>query len=247
MPAAVPVIAAGAAVAGTATSVYSAVKGSKSASQQADAASSTADAQTMIAAKQADLAQAQWDRYLETFAPFENQLIAEAQQPSSDSSSLMAQIGAINRQYGDAGGNIRAMMGGKNPYGAGVNYGFQRSNELNRFRDVSKAYSDWGQQQQALKQQRLQNMMQVANLGRGLSTGATSGYQGASSAYGNAAGTYGNLASLYNNAAQTAGQGVGNSIGNLYQLYALSNQGGSGYGYDPTLQAWVSGAQYNTH
>lgn len=246
MPA-VPAIAAVATVAGAATSVYSAIKGSKSASQQADAASSTADAQTMIAAKQADLAQAQWDRYLETFAPFENQLIAEAQQPSSDSSSLMAQIGAINRQYGDAGGNIRAMMGGKNPYGAGVNYGFQRSNELNRFRDVSKAYSDWGQQQQALKQQRLQNMMQVANLGRGLSTGATSSYQGASSAYGNAAGTYGNLASLYNNAAQTAGQGVGNSIGNLYQLYALSNQGGSGYGYDPTLQAWVSGAQYNTH
>lgn len=246
MPA-VPAIAAVATVAGAATSVYSAIKGSKSASQQADAASSTADAQTMIAAKQADLAQAQWDRYLETFAPFENQLIAEAQQPSSDSSSLMAQIGAINRQYGDAGGNIRAMMGGKNPYGAGVNYGFQRSNELNRFRDVSKAYSDWGQQQQALKQQRLQNMMQVANLGRGLSTGATSGYQGASSAYGNAAGTYGNLASLYNNAAQTAGQGVGNSIGNLYQLYALSNQGGSGYGYDPTLQAMVSGAQYLTH
>jgi len=194
----------------------------------------------MIAAKQADLAQAQWDRYLETFAPLENQLIAEAQQPSSDSSSLMAQIGAINRQYGDAGGNIRAMMGGKNPYGAGVNYGFQRSNELNRFRDVSKAYSDWGQR-------RLQNMMQVANLGRGLSTGATSGYQGASSAYGNAAGTYGNLASLYNNAAQTAMQGVGNSIGNLYQLYALSNRGGSGYGYDPTLQAMVSGAQYLTH
>lgn len=246
MPA-VPAIAAVATVAGAATSVYSAIKGSKSASQQADAASSTADAQTMIAAKQAELAQAQWDRYLETFAPFENQLIAEAQQPSSDSSSLMAQIGAINRQYGDAGGNIRAMMGGKNPYGAGVNYGFQRSNELNRFRDVSKAYSDWGQQQQALKQQRLQNMMQVANLGRGLSTGATSGYQGASSAYGNAAGTYGNLASLYNNAAQTAGQGVGNSIGNLYQLYALSNQGGSGYGYDPTLQAMVSGAQYLTH
>jgi hypothetical protein len=240
-----------AAVVGTAatigSSVYGAVKGSKSASQQAHAASSTADAQTMIAAKQAELAQAQWDRYLETFAPFENQLIAEAQQPSSDSSSLMAQIGAINRQYGDAGGNIRAMMGGKNPYGAGVNYGFQRSNELNRFRDVSKAYSDWGQQQQALKQRRLQNMMQVANLGRGLSTGATSGYQGASSAYGNAAGTYGNLASLYNNAAQTAAQGVGNSIGNLYQLYALSNQGGSGYGYDPTLQAMVSGAQYLTH
>ena len=233
-------VAAAAAVAGAATSVYSAVKGSKLASQQADAASSAAHAQTMIAAKQADLAQAQWDRYLETFAPFENQLIAEVQQPSSDSSSLMAQIGAINRQYGDAGGNIRAMMGGKNPYGAGVNYGFQRSNELNRFRDVSKAYSDWGQR-------RLQNMMQVANLGRGLSTGATSGYQGASSAYGNAAGTYGNLASLYNNAAQTAGQGVGNSIGNLYQLYALSNQGGSGYGYDPTLQAMVSGAQYLTH
>lgn len=233
-----------AAVVGTAatvgSSIYGAVKGSKSAGQAADAASSTADAQTMIAAKQADLAQAQWDRYLETFAPFENQLIAEAQQPSSDSSSLMAQIGAINRQYGDAGGNIRAMMGGKNPYGAGVNYGFQRSNELNRFRDVSKAYSDWGQR-------RLQNMMQVANLGRGLSTGATSGYQGASSAYGNAAGTYGNLASLYNNAAQTAAQGVGNSIGNLYQLYALSNQGGSGYGYDPTLQAMVSGAQYLTH
>jgi hypothetical protein len=233
-------VAAAAAVAGAATSIYSAVKGSKSAGQAADAASSTADAQTMIAAKQAELAQAQWDRYLETFAPLENQLIAEAQQPSSDSSSLMAQIGAINRQYGDAGGNIRAMMGGKNPYGAGVNYGFQRSNELNRFRDVSKAYSDWGQR-------RLQNMMQVANLGRGLSTGATSGYQGASSAYGNAAGTYGNLASLYNNAAQTAAQGVGNSIGNLYQLYALSNQGGSGYGYDPTLQAMVSGAQYLTH
>jgi len=233
-------VAAAAAVAGAAASVYSAVKGSKSAGQAADAASSTADAQTMIAAKQAELAQAQWDRYLETFAPFENQLIAEVQQPSSDSSSLMAQIGAINRQYGDAGGNIRAMMGGKNPYGAGVNYGFQWSNELNRFRDVSKAYSDWGQR-------RLQNMMQVANLGRGLSTGATSGYQGASSAYGNAAGTYGNLASLYNNAAQTAGQGVGNSIGNLYQLYALSNQGGSGYGYDPTLQAMVSGAQYLTH
>lgn len=233
-------VAAAAAVAGAATSIYSAVKGSKSAGQAAEAASSTADAQTMIAAKQAELAQAQWDRYLETFAPFENQLIAEVQQPSSDSSSLMAQIGAINRQYGDAGGNIRAMMGGKNPYGAGVNYGFQRSNELNRFRDVSKAYSDWGQQ-------RLQNMMQVANLGRGLSTGATSGYSGASSAYGNAAGTYGNLASLYNNAAQTAGQGVGNFIGNLYQLYALSNQGSGGYGYDPALQSLVSGAQYITH
>lgn len=223
-------------VASVGSSLYGMVSGSQAAGSASDAASSAADAQTLIAAKQADLAQAQWDRYLATFAPLENALVSEVQKPARESAGFLAQMGSINRNYADSGANIRSMMGGKNPYGSGASYGAQRSNELNRTKALSSAESTWNQN-------RLGNMMSVANLGRNLSTNAASGYSGASSGYGNAAGTYGSLAQMYGSAASSAGSSLGSGLGNLYQSY-LYSQPSNNY-YDSALQTWVNQPVYH--
>ena len=256
-------IATVAGIAGAATSVGGAVAGMVSGSDEAgsaaDSQQSSSKAMELIAAKQADIAQqqqdiakAQWDRYLATFAPLENAMVSEAQASPTDARSdpgFLSTMGTINRNYANSGANIRSMMGGKNPYGSGVAYGAQRSNELNRTRDIAKTEAGYDQ---ALDTQRWNRLSTMANLGRGLSGGASSAYGtaastlgGAASSYGNAASNYGNLATMYGNQAGGAASSLGSGLGNLYQMYALSNRqtttpntatSWQPYGYDSTWE-----------
>lgn len=218
------------------SSIYGMVSGSEEAGSASDAQQSSTKNAELIAAKQVDIAQqqqdiaqAQWDRYLATFAPLEDAMVSEAQASPTDArsdSGFLSTMGTINRNYANTGANIRSMMGGKNPYGSGVAYGAQRSNELNRVRDVAKAETSYDQK---LDEQRWNRLSTMANLGRGLSGGASSSYGSASSSlgnaastYGNAASSYGNLASMYGNLSGSSGSSLGSSLGNLYQMYALS-------------------------
>lgn len=198
-------------------------------SQSSGYAGRAADAQTRIAEEQAALAREQWNRYLNAFAPLEDRMIAEAQTPARESPGFLSMAGGINRRYGDSAGNIRRMMGGAYPGGAGVSFGAQRANELNRTRDLTKAEASWNDN-------RWNRMLGIAGLGRSLPATATAGYASAGN-------QYGSLANMYGNLAGQAYGGVGQGLGNLYQWYALSNRSNpgqgsyySGYGYDPSWE-----------
>lgn len=217
-------MAMGAAIAGIAASAVSAgtsIYGAVSASDSAGSAASSASDSTSVLS---DIAKSQWDRYLATFAPMENELVAEVQQPARQNAGFLAEMGSINRQYGNSGSNIRAMMGGKNPYGSGLSYGYQRSNELNRTKTLAGAESTYNQN-------RLNNMMRVASLGQGLVNAAGSNA-------GNAANSYANLAKMYSNQASSAGESAGSSFGNLLDMASLlkGTSGGSVTSiYDPNI------------
>ncbi len=206
--------------ASAATSLFSGISGAGAAGDMAEAQAGAANAQTA-------LAKAQWARYLEAFAPLENQMIQEAQTPARETPGFLSMMGGINRNYADQGANIRRMMGGRYQYGGGLETSAQASNELNRTKAVAGAEADWNNQ-------RWSRMMGIAGYGRGLPSQAMAGY-------GSAAGTYGNLANMYGNASQQAFGGVGQGLGNLAQLSLLSgNSGGSlipnwGAGMMPTL------------
>lgn len=250
---------------GAATSVgstiYGMVEGSDEAGSATDAQQSSTRNAELIAAKQVDiaqqqqdLAQAQWDRYLATFAPLEDTMVSEAKASPTDARSdpgFLSTMGTINRNYANTGANLRAMMGGKNPYGSGAAYGVQRTNELNRVRDIAKTQAGYDQK---LDDQKWNRLTTMANIGRGLSGGASSSFGGAASTlggaastYGNAASQYGNLASMYGNLAGSSGSSLGSSLGNLYQMYALSktptttptttpSTSWQPYGYDPSWE-----------
>ena len=163
-----------------------------------------------MAKQQADLAQQQWDRYLSVFSPLENQMITEAQTPARESPGFLAEMGGINQRYGDASGNLRRMMGGTYSSGAGVAAAGQRSLDLNRGKSLASAESNYNNQ-------RWDRMLGMANLGRGLPATSTAGLASAGN-------LYGSLANMYGNLSGQAFGGVGQGVGNLYQMYALYNR-----------------------
>jgi hypothetical protein len=219
------------AVGGLAMSAAGTVGGLVGGSKAAGAASDAADAQTRLAAEQAALAREQWDRYLKVFAPYEEKLLAEAATPTRESPGYLAQMGTINRQYADTGANLRRMMGGRYESGGGIEAAIQSGLERNRVRDVAKA-------QNAHENERWNKMMGIAGFGRNLPATATAGYQGAGS-------QYGSLANMYGNLSGQAFGGVGQGIGNLMQMYALSRP--QVRSTTPSTGAsWLGNAMYET-
>jgi hypothetical protein len=206
-------------VVGAGASIFGSVKSSK-------AAGSASDSQSDLAQAQADIARAQWKRYVEAYEPIENKLLAEAQQPTREAPGFLSMVGGINRNYADSSANLRRMMGGAYPSGAGESLGQQRSLYLNRTRDLGRTETGW-------ENQRLANMMNVASIGRNLPANATAGLQGAAS-------TYGDLARMYGGLSGQGFGGVGQGLGNMLQMYALSNRNSTGgptryqYGWDQT-------------
>jgi len=194
---------------GGAASAYSAHK-------QGEAAEDAAKAQEKSIDWQKEQADRQWERYLEKFAPIEDRLTEEVVKPVEEQSGFKSMVDSsmshIDKNYNDSSAGLRRAMGGRYQYGSGVESAFQNTNELNKAEKKSDTYSNL---YQAADQNRFSNMMQTANLGQGHSANAQQ-------AYSNAANSYGNMASTHANAAANAWQGVGNTAGNLTQMYMFN-------------------------
>lgn len=198
-----------AAVVGSVATVAGTAYGMSQSSKASKAASSAADSSSYYYNTLADIAANNQQRYNETFAPLENSLVREASLPANQTSGYLSQEGNINRQYANFDRNTAKTLGGRYQYGSGLEQSSQRSNELNRVRSLSDAES-------TANQNRLSNLMSLANLGRGLSTNATS-------ALSSAAQGQSSLANMYAGAASNSGNSVGNTLGSLAQMYQLYN------------------------
>ena len=195
---------AGAAVVGAGATIYASNKASSAANTQADIAAGTAGVQNQIATEQ-------WDRYLKTFAPVEDKLVAESSKPIDQQAGYLRSMGTIDRGYANQEANLRRTMGGRYPSGAGLSTMGQTSLDLNRIKTKAGATSDYTVANNA-------NLLNLANLGRGLPATAMGGLSssGAMSA---------NLAGMYGSAASSGYGSAGNIGGNLMQAYMISNLG----------------------
>lgn len=208
-------MATGAAIVTAAVAVYSAYQSSKQAKKYTEAMRESTEWQQDIAYKQ-------WKRYINTFAPLEDQLIETVQAPVEEQPGYNRMMAAIDRAYSDAGGSLRRMMGGRYPSGSDLETESMKNLELGRGRTKAGAIAD-------LSQQRLANMMAIANLGRGLPAQAATGMA-------NVTGAYSNLANIWGNAAQSSWGSLGNTMGNLMQMYMLINANKAGNNNMPYYQ-----------
>jgi len=210
-----------ASVAAAGVTAYSAYKSSKAAGKQASAVEKGAEFDT-------ELAQKQWDRYMQVFAPGEEQLAKEVAKPLEQQTGLKRSLATIDRGYADVTGNLRRTMGGRYQYGSGLERGSLMN--LERQRIGAKAGAVAGAETDLFNRR-----TQVANIGRGLPGQSLE-------ASGRAGQAYGNLMGAYGGAAKGAWDSVGTGIGNLMQSYTLSKTptGGGGYTnpqvgeFDPT-------------
>jgi hypothetical protein len=235
-------VSAAAALGSTANSIFGESEASSQAGQYADQSSALTDEQVATAKQQREMAQAQWDRYLKAFAPLEDTLVKESQQPARQNAGFLAEMGGINHNYANSGANIRRMMGGAYPGGSGEALATQRSLEMNRIRDIAGAESKWNTD-------RFTRMLNAAQLGRSLPGSSLTGNSSAMSGLSSAANTYGNLANMYGNLSNQAYSGVGQGLGNLYQMYALQNKNNkpsSSFQWSSPSSQKLANAMYDT-
>jgi hypothetical protein len=219
-----PLIAA--AVVSAAASVYSSIKNN-------DAADKATSATKELTKTQAEIANSQWERYIKTFAPLENKMVADVSRPLENQPYFSSMMAGIDKQYSDIKANTDRTLSGKYQYGSGVREGRLNTIDLDRARTKSKAYS-------TAEQNRLTNMLNVASIGRNLPASAQNGLS-------SAAGTYGNLAAMYGNAA-TAGWGsVGSTASNLAQQYYLNNMINNSSNYSTTASPMVTNGYEQTY
>jgi len=199
-----PIIALGGA--GLALGAFGAHKQGQAADRAADAARETSQWQR-------DLAVQQWERYMTTFAPLEDMLVADASKPVEEQPGFGRMMGTIDRGYSDLGANVRRTMGGRYPSGSGLDVLNQQDIELERTRTKTGAVG-------AAREARFDRMLRAAGLGRGIPTTVmnTAGNVGAQQNY---------MANMQGNAAQNAWGSVGNTAGNLMQMYLMSRGGGT--------------------
>lgn len=193
----VAVAVAGAAVVG---SVVSSRSASKSAARAAEATE-----------WQGDLAYAQWERYVDKFAPLEDKIVKEAQAPVEEQPGFGRLMATVNRGYSDLEGNVKRTMGGRYPSGAGLERQAVRNVKLQKTTAETGAVAD-------MMTQRYNRMLQAANLGRGLPATSIAGASGAAQ-------NETLLASMYAKAAQGSWDSTGTSLGNLMKLINTQNTG----------------------
>ncbi len=194
-------IIGGAAVLGAGASAYSAYESGEAADEATYEMASATDAQMA-------LAQSQWKRYLQKFAPLEDKMVEEVSKPLEQQPGYLGAMGQLEKGYASTGANLRRTMAGRYPYGGGAEVLPQSTLALSK--PLARA-GVYGQANQNL----LANRLNVAGLGRNLPAIASSGY-------GNVAAGYGNLANVNNQAAAGTWGGLGNTAGNLMQTYMLS-------------------------
>jgi len=189
---------AGAALVGTAGSLYGADKASK-------AQSSAMGQQQQMAQQDLAFRQGMYNRYLGMYGPIEQQLAAQAQ--SSQPLNYEQNQAQIKQQYANSLRNIGTNMGMRGIAGSGLDVGAMRGAALGQAGALSGAYA--------------QGLVNRQNLGMGLTgrnqimqagSQVPGGFQGLSNMYGNWAGQYGQ-------AAQQGWQGFGQGLGNM--AYAL--------------------------
>jgi hypothetical protein len=181
-----------------------------------DAATGTDSPGTTYAAKNAkDVAVQQWQRYLDTFAPLENKMVAEASAPVEEQPGFARMMATIDRGYADNAANVRRTLAGRYPSGAGMEPQAQYTNEMNRTRAKTGAVAD-------MDTARFDKMVSAANIGRGLPGEALAGFDSAEQI------------KQYNQSrddaqSQSTWDAIGAGVGNLAQMYTMSKlTGGDG-------------------
>ena len=188
--------------------IGSTVLGGYEAYKSGQAAEDAAKATQQSSEWQARLANEQWQRYLDTFAPLEDKIVKEVQAPVEEQPGFARMMGTIDRGYSDVAANTRRTLAGRYPSGSGLETLNQQDIEMERTRTKAGAVSD-------MNQSRFTNMLNAASIGRSLPTTASSAMSGATSGQASLANMFGNAA------AQTWGS-LGTSAGNLMQMYLLN-------------------------
>jgi hypothetical protein len=165
------------------------------------AAGDAADAQGDALSAQMALAKAQWDRYMDKFAPYEDKMLEEAALPASESPGFLAERGRLNRSYGDLEREAKANLRTMYPAGGNMLQAKGEAIDRSRVKDIASLESDWNDK-------RWNKMLGIAGFGRGLPATAAAGY-------GNATSGYGNMANMYGNLAGTGGSGFGAAMANV--------------------------------
>jgi len=185
---------------------YSAYKQGKAADKAADAVQQSTDWQKELAGQQ-------WQRFLDTFAPLEDKIVEEAHAPVEQQPGFARMMGTIDRGYSDVAANTRRTMAGRYPSGSGLEVLNQDNIEMNRTRTKAGAVG-------AANEARFSRMLQAAGLGRGIPTTVMN-------AAGNVGAQQGNFANMQSNAAQNQWSSLGNTAGNLMQMYLMTRGAGT--------------------
>lgn len=190
-----------------------------------------ADAAGNLANTQAKIARDQWDRYVNTFVPLENKVIGEASKPLENQGYFARMMANVDKGYSDASANVSKNMAGKYQYGSGITDAKLTSLDLGRVRAKADATN-------AAETSRFTKMMDAAGLGRSLPGNAQAGFS-------SAAGTNMNLSGMYGDEAGAGWNALGDTAGNLTQLYMMNkmmNAGGNPY---PTGGGAAANPVYN--
>lgn len=176
--------------------------------QQSKAADKMADSQKAIADRQAALSEAEWNRYMDVFAPVENQIVHDVSMPVAEQPGFGRMMAGLDKGYADKRADLSKGVVKFGQYGSGLSDAKMAGLDLSHVRAKAGAFAD-------ANQNRFNNMMAVANLGKGLPNNAMGGYQAAG-------GAYGNLANMYGSSAASTWNSLGNTAGNMAQLYLLN-------------------------
>jgi len=164
-----------------------------------------ADKQERANKKANQVTAAEWERYMGTFAPLEDQAIEEAKAPVEEQPGFSGSMGAIDRTFSDRGATIGRIMGGRYQYGSGLERSAQMNNEMQRGRAKAGLYSDYATQ-------RANRMMSMASIGRGIPANVSQFYQ--------------NQGNMYGNMSTNSASSAGNTMGDLMLYYMLGQKGG---------------------
>ena len=206
---------AGAATA--AVGLVSAISGSKSASKAASAQKAALDQQSAIANRQLDMAEETYQRYLDLYAPVEEQYLQDAQRPvpyealagraeATVGKEYDAQGEALSRELARYGVSPASQRGMALKQDASLSEAAARANAANQARAVGDA----------TQKASIEN---VLNYGKGMPMSAQSGLNQAGTAMSGVASAYGNLYSSIN-------KNTSDTVGGLAGLYGYAKEQG---------------------
>jgi len=162
------------------------------------------DRQTAVAEKQQNIADEQWQRFLDVYAPLEDQIVAEAQQAPDYAKAEGWATSDVNKAFAQSEAATARAAG---RYGLDPSSG--RYSDMRRVTELDRAKAEVGARN-AARQQEDDKMwarkIAASSLGRGLPATATSTLGQAGQTYGEQAKTYGEQATQY-------GMQAGNAMG----------------------------------
>lgn len=187
-----------------------ALSGSRTASRAARDQKEALRAQTALAERQQDLTEEQYQRYLDLYAPVEEQYLAEVQRPVPYEALAGRAEGTVGREF-DA--QREALSRDMARYG--VSPASQRSMALVQDASLTEAVARAqasNQARLAAEEQRRAGLENIMNYGKGMPMQAQNGLSAAGTAMSGVASAYGNKASA---ASQTVA-GIAGGMGKLY-------------------------------